>query len=49
MGNFRMRNIDIIEPIFYITEDNKRVITEIENKLELIDINNNIKKKNFTN
>lgn len=42
-----MKNIDIIEPIFYISEDNKKVINSIENKLKLITIDNSSKKRNL--
>lgn len=39
-----MENIDTIKPIFYITEENKNIISEIENKLDLIIIDENNKK-----
>ncbi len=39
-----MNNIDIIKPIFYITDDNKKMINEIEKKLDLITIRDNDKK-----
>ena len=42
-----MKNIDTIEPVIYVTEDNKIIINQIENKLKLIDIDNNIKKRNL--
>lgn len=42
-----MKNLDKIEPIFYISEDNKKVIKNIEDKLLLIKIDDNIKEKNF--
>ena len=42
-----MRNFDKIEPKFYISEDNKSIIKSIEEKLSLIKINDNIKKKNL--
>ena len=40
-----MKNLDKIEPIFYISEDNKKIIKNIEDKLLLIKIDDNIKKK----
>ena len=40
-----MRNIDIIKPAFYITDDNKKIIDEIEKKLNLITIDDNDKKR----
>lgn len=40
-----MENIDTIKPIFYITEENKNIISEIENKLDLIIIDENNKKR----
>ncbi len=40
-----MKNIDIIKPIFCITDNNKKIINEIENKLNLIVIDNNAKKE----
>lgn len=43
----KMKNIDIIEPIFYISEDNKKIINSIENKLKLITIDNSSKKRNL--
>lgn len=42
-----MRNIDTIEPIFYISDENKKCIEEIENRLSLIVINDNNKKRNL--
>lgn len=39
-----MKSIDTIKPVFYITEDNKKIIREIENKLNLIVMDNNDKK-----
>lgn len=42
-----MRNIDTIEPIFYISDENKKCIDEIENRLSLIVINDNNKKRNL--
>ena len=42
-----MKNLDKIEPIFYISEDNKKIIENIEDKLLLIKIDDNIK-KNFS-
>lgn len=42
-----MKNIDIIKPIFCITDNNKKIMNEIENKLNLIVIDNNAKKKNL--
>lgn len=43
----KIKNVDIIEPIFYISEDNKKVINSIENKLKLITIDNSSKKRNL--
>ena len=40
-----MKSIDTIKPVFYITEDNKKIIKEIENKLDLITIDDNDKKR----
>lgn len=40
-----MENIDIIKPVFHITEVNKKNISEIERKLDLIIIDNNDKKR----
>ena len=40
-----MKSIDTIKPVFYITEDNTTIIREIENKLNLITINDNDKKR----
>lgn len=42
-----MRNIDTIELIFYISDENKKCIEEIENSLSLIVINDNNKKRNL--
>lgn len=44
-----MRNIDTIEPIFYISDEQNKCIEEIENRLSLIVINDNNKKKKFEN
>ena len=40
-----MRNIDIIKPVFYITDDNNKIINEIEKKLDLIIIDDKDKKR----
>lgn len=40
-----MKSLDTIKPVFYITEDNKKIIREIENKLNLIVMDDNDKKK----
>lgn len=40
-----MRNIDMIKPVFHITEDNKKIINEIEKKLDLIIIDDSDKKR----
>ena len=40
-----MKSIDTIKPVFYITEDNKKIIKEIENKLNLIVMDDNDKKR----
>lgn len=40
-----MKSIDTIKPVFYITEDNKKIIREIENKLNLIVMDDNDKKR----
>ncbi len=40
-----MKSIDTLKPVFYITEDNTTIIREIENKLNLITINDNDKKR----
>lgn len=42
-----MKNIDIIKPIFCVTDNNKKIMSEIENKLNLIVIDNNAKKRNL--
>ena len=42
-----MKNTDIIKPIFCITDNNKKIMSEIENKLNLIVIDNNAKKRNL--
>ncbi len=42
-----MRNIDTIEPIFYISDEHNKCIEEIENRLSLIVINDNNKKRNM--
>lgn len=39
-----MKNIDIITPVFYITDDNNKIINEIEKKLDLITIDDSEKK-----
>ena len=39
-----MKNMDVITPVFYVTDDNKNVIKEIERKLDLIIIEDNEKK-----
>lgn len=41
-----MKNIDRIEPKYYISEDNKNIIKQIEEKLYLINFDESIKKKN---
>ena len=38
-----MKSLDTIKPVFYITEDNKKIIREIENKLNLIVMDDNDK------
>lgn len=40
-----MKNIDIIKPVFCITNDNKKIINKIENKLDLIIMDDNAKKR----
>ena len=40
-----MKNIDTITPVFYITDDNKKIIKEIEKKLDLIIIDDSDKKR----
>lgn len=40
-----MRNIDTIKPVFYITDDNIKIIDDIEKKLYLITIDDNDKKR----
>ena len=40
-----MKNINKIKPVFYITKDNKKIIKEIENKLNLIVMDDNDKKR----
>lgn len=40
-----MRNIDTIKPVFYITDDNKKIIDEIEKKLDLISIDDSDRKR----
>lgn len=40
-----MKSLDTIKPVFYITEDNKKIIREIENKLNLIVMDDNDKKR----
>jgi len=40
-----MKSIDTIKPVFYITKDNKKIIKEIENKLNLIVMDDNDKKR----
>lgn len=42
-----MKNIDTIEPIFHISDENKKSIEEIEKKLFLIVLNDNNKKRNL--
>lgn len=42
-----MKNIDTIEPIFHISDENKKIIKEIEKKLSLIVLNDNNKKRNL--
>lgn len=42
-----MKSFDTIEPKFYISEDNKKIIKRIEKKLSLIEFDNNIRKKNL--
>lgn len=42
-----MKNFDEIEPKFYISEDNKEIIKKIEDKLLLIKLDNNIRKRNL--
>jgi len=42
-----MKNIDTINPIFYISDEDKNSIKEIEKKLSLIVINDNNKKRNL--
>lgn len=39
-----MNNIDIIKPVFCITEENEKIINEIENNLDLIIIDDNVRK-----
>ena len=39
-----MNNIDIIKPVFCITEENEKIINEIENNLDLIIIYDNVRK-----
>ena len=40
-----MKNIASITPVFYITDDNKKIIKEIEKKLDLIFIDDSDKKR----
>ena len=40
-----MKSLDTIKPVFYITENNKKIIREIENKLNLIVMDDNDKKR----
>ena len=40
-----MKSIDIIKPVFCITENNKKIIRKIENKLDLITMDDNDKKR----
>ena len=40
-----MKNIASITPVFYITDDNKKIIKEIEKKLDLIIIDDSDKKR----
>ena len=35
-----MKSIDTIKPVFYITEDNKKIIKEIESKINPLFISN---------
>ncbi len=42
-----MKNINAVEPVFFITNSNKKTIDEIENKLNSIVINNNSMKINL--
>ena len=40
-----MENINTLKPIFYITDNNKKYIKDIEKKLELLIINDTDKKR----
>lgn len=42
-----MNNIDTIKPIFYISDENKNMIKNIENKLKLVNISGNTKRTNL--
>ena len=42
-----MKNISTIEPIFNVSDKNKKTIEEIEKKLSLIVLNDNDKKRNL--
>ena len=42
-----MQICDRIEPVFYISDDNKKTIKEIEERLSLIKIDDSIKRKNL--
>lgn len=44
--NVIMKNIDTIEPIFHISDENKKSIEEIEKKLSLIVLNDDNKRRN---
>ena len=46
-GGDYMQICDRIEPIFYISDDNKKTIKEIEEILSLIKIDDSIKRKNL--
>ena len=42
-----MKNFDEIEPKYYISEDNKKIIKIIEDKLSLIKLDDNVRKRNL--
>ena len=42
-----VKNIDTIVPVFYVSDENKKCIEEIEKKLSLIVLNNKKKKRNL--
>ena len=42
-----MKNFDEIEPKYYISEDNKKIIKIIEDKLSLIKLDDNVRKQNL--